>query len=131
MRLLLTLLAGLLAGALLATNLANTMRLRHAYPRGVMAVMQHHLGALRAQVRSGKCTSDASRPHFEMIAHVARDIDTAFADLARTDPDFVRKAADFARAGEVDDARPIDCAGLDARVSRLNDACESCHRAHR
>lgn len=130
MRLLLVLLLGLVVGAIAASMVGNTLRLRHAYTRGVMAVMQHHLATLQRATRSGQCAASASTTHLRRIAEASADIVPAFASI--NDADF-RDHADrlHAAVGQALRQPPADCPALAATIQRLGDTCDACHRIYR
>ncbi|GAB3041727.1 hypothetical protein GCM10027285_29180 [Oleiagrimonas citrea] len=108
------------------------MHMRDAYPRGVMNVMKHHLGALGQAVRQGKCPADATQLHLRRLASIQADIVPAFANDVGAKPDFQ------AHAKKLDDAieqalqaAPADCPTLQKAVSNIGGTCKSCHEAYR
>jgi cytochrome c556 len=130
MRLLLVLMLGLVVGAVAASMVGNTLRLRHAYTRGVMAVMQHHAAALQRAARSGSCPAAGTTQHLQRIAQASADIMPAFTSI--DDADF-RNHADRLHAALDQAVRqpPADCAALAATMQRIGDTCDSCHRIYR
>ncbi len=132
MRLVLLLLAGALVGALAAFSVANTLNQRHAWPRGVMAVMQHHAAALRDTRKRDRCDADATAPHWRTLATVGADIAPAYASTGTVEPDFKRQADAFVAAtAQLAAEPPRDCAALDQALPKLREACEGCHRDYR
>lgn len=129
MRQLILLVAGALIGALAAFSVANTLRQRHAWPRGVMAVMQHHYAALRDARQQNRCDAAATGGHWRLIAAVAADIGPS---NEATEPDFVRQAQAFAvTTAQLAAQPPADCPALDAALPTVKEACDGCHRDYR
>lgn len=129
MRALLILLAGLLIGALVAFSAANSLHQRNAWPRGVMNVLQHHLGELRRLQRSNDCAAARSAVHFRRLAETAADIAPSHPDQP---PDFTEQARRFAEAsGRHASEAPVDCRALDQALQQTGEACQTCHRDYR
>jgi cytochrome c556 len=129
MRAIILLVIGLAMGAMAATYAANTMAARHAYTRGVMAIMQHHVAALGAQARAGQCPADANLDHLRRIGGGAAEIEPAFAGA---DADFFKHAHALADATAAAIASPpADCPGLKQAMAKVGDTCKSCHELYR
>lgn len=129
MRALLILIAGLLIGALVAFSAANALYQRNAWPRGVMAVLQHHLGELRRLQRRSDCAPAKTALHFQRLAQTGADIVPAFADEK---PDFHDQARRFVdTSSRLGADAPPDCQALDQALQHSSDACESCHLRYR
>ena len=129
MRNLLLLLLGLAVGAAGAASAINVLRQRDAYPRGLMAVMQHHLAALRADVRENRC-KDRSEQHLRVIRALADGIESAL--YPDDDADFpfrehARKFREILAAAPTD----ADCPALSPVVATIGEACDACHRQYR
>lgn len=122
------LLIGALAGAMLALPVANSQRLRHAYPRGLMAVMDQDLRQLRDASSADACDLDALRPRLERLSSLSADSIEAF--RAAEDAEFVglegKLATRLAQANA-----SSDCASLHTRLEQVEGACEACHRVYR
>ena len=132
MRFILFFLGGALLGALIAFSAASTLAQRHAWPRGVMAVMQHHAAALRDARRRNACDAAATAPHWRLLAAVAADIEPAYASGGTVEPDFKRQAQAFRASLDAFAAEPPrDCAALDVALPALREQCEGCHRDYR
>lgn len=129
MRSLLILLAGVLVGALVAFSAANALYQRNAWQRGVMHVLQHHVGELRRLQRAGDCTAARSGVHFQRLAQTAADIAPSHEGEK---PDFYAQATRFVdtNAGFAA-AAPAGCAALDKAVQQIGNACQDCHRDYR
>jgi hypothetical protein len=129
MRALLILLAGVVIGALVAFSAANALYQRNAWPRGVMNVLQHHVGELRRLQRRNDCAPEKSAAHFQRLAQTGADIGPAFTDEK---PDFHDQARRFVDASNRLGAEaPANCQALDQALQQTSDACESCHRQYR
>jgi cytochrome c556 len=132
MRFILLFLAGALIGTLVAFSAANMLGQRHAWPRGVMAVMQHHTAALRDARKRNACDAAATVPHWRLLAAVGSDIEPAYASTGSVEPDFKRQAQAFVTATAAFAAEPPrDCAALDQALPKLREMCEGCHRDYR
>jgi len=131
MRYLLVLLGGIVCGAVLAFIAANTLLQRDAYPRSVMQILQHHVGALRQARRRGDCGLEGLRRHWTGMANLALEIDPAFAARA-PEPAFSETSQRFVRLmTTLAQSPPVDCATLDHAQAQINEACEDCHRQYR
>jgi hypothetical protein len=129
MRSLLLLLAGALIGALVAFSTANALHQRNAWPRGVMAVLQHHQAELRRLQRSGRCEAAGLSTHFRRLAETGSDIAPSQPGEA---PDFYEQAKRFGQlTQQLAQQPPQDCKALDAPLQQLGEACEGCHRDYR
>lgn len=130
MRIALSILLGLIVGIIGTAMALNALRQATAFPRGVMAVMQHHLGSLRQATRDGRCEAPDSQRRLQTLRLVADDIDAAFPGLE--DPTFRDYTAKL--IGQVDAglaAAPADCAALEKVVADIGGSCSACHRDYR
>lgn len=129
MRPLLLVILGLVVGAMGATFALSALRQGTPFHLGVMAVMQHHMGALRANVRAKQCDAKVSAAHLSRMQGSAGDIREAFPDM---DAPFY--AADGNLVAVLDAARaavPATCEALSSALARVGEACQSCHRQYR
>ncbi len=132
MRSVLLLILGLVIGAVGAFKVSNVLHMRDAYPRGVMSVMQHHLGTLGQSLRQGTCPAADSQLHLERLKAMQGDILPAFAGDVGSKPDFRQHARKLEAAVDAAlAAAPADCPALDKAVSRIGGACKSCHQTYR
>lgn len=132
MRSILLLILGLVVGALGAVKINNVLHMRDAYPRGVMSVMQHHLGALGQDLRKGACPAAEAQPHLQRLQVMQAEIVPAFAHDIGAKPDFRKHAQKLADAvAQGIQAAPADCPALGKVVSGIGDACKSCHQIYR
>lgn len=123
------LLIGLVVGAIGATSVVNALAQRDAYARGVMQVMQHHYGMLRAQLRSGRCASPVHGK--AMLEALTEEIEPAiFGDDTPDAPfhDYVQRLRE-AVVQLPDNATA--CTALAPAVERIGSACDRCHQQYR
>ncbi len=132
MKFLITLLIGLLAGAILALFAANLLARKDASGRAVMVLMQDHLFALRAAIRVNQCPAEATAKRLARLAVLAAEIDYAFASGAADEPEFrVRSAELTGVLAGLERRTPQDCASLTAALKSITDTCDACHHAYR
>ena len=129
MRALLFVILCLAVGAMGATFALSALRQGTPFHDGVMAVMQHHMGALRANVRAEQCDAKVSAERLARLRLTAGDIREAFPGMD----------AGFSKAGATLDtaldaavaAAPASCDALAAALKPVGDACQSCHQQYR
>ena len=129
MRALILLVIGLVMGAIGSMFAANTLAARHSYPRGVMAIMQHHVGALREMTRVRQCASPVVLEHLMHLRHAGDEIDPAF-DGADADFGAHARKLEIALDAAIA-AAPADCAAVQRVLAPVADACQSCHQLYR
>lgn len=129
MRALILLVIGLVMGAIGSMFVANTLAARHGYPRGVMAILQHHVGAMREMTRVRQCSAPAALDHLMHLRHAADEIDPAF-DGADDDFGAHARKLDLALDSAIASA-PADCPALQHALAPVADACQSCHQLYR
>ncbi|MFN3842692.1 MAG: cytochrome C [Rehaibacterium terrae] len=130
MRIAIAILLGLAIGVIGTAMTLNALRQASAFPRGVMAVMQHHLGSLRQATRDGRCDAGDSQRRLQSLRMLAEDIAPAFPGI--DDPVFRDYTASLIR--QIDGslaAVPDDCSALEAVVSDIGSRCSACHRDYR
>jgi hypothetical protein len=128
LKFLIGLFVGLLAGASLSLFYANLVRDQGAYPRGVMAAMQHHYDTLRRGIADPACPPAASRPALLRLRAVSDEVVPAFIDARQPGPDFARRHQGLVDALDAALAEPpADCQALNALVRDLGDRCDGCH----
>lgn len=132
MRALIYILIGLLSGALLTSMLMNTLGKGSEFPKGVMAVQGHHLGALNKLAKDNRCSQTEIQPHLITMRILASDIEPAFKSLSEEDMQFGRNGADLRRVLDLQLAKSIDnCADLATATSAIKQACDNCHRDYK
>jgi len=129
MRNLLLLLLGLAVGAAGAASAINVLRQRDAYPRGLMAVMQHHLAGLRDDIRENRC-KDRSGQHLRVMRVLADGIESAIHPDDDADfpfREYARKFRETLAAAPPD----VECPALSPVVAKIGEVCDACHRQYR
>jgi hypothetical protein len=129
MRPLLLVILGLVVGAMGATFALSALRQGTPFHRGVMAVMQHHMGVLRSNVRARQCDAKVSAGHLSRMREAAGDLHEAFPDM---DAPFYEAAGHLGTALDgAAAAAPATCAALARAVAPVGEACQACHRQYR
>ena len=129
MRALLLVILGLVVGAMGATFALSALHQGTPFHKGVMAVMQHHIGALRANVRAKQCDAKGSAAHLTRVREAAGDISEAFPDM---DAPFATAAARLVRAtGDALASAPATCEALVTALKPVDEACKACHQQYR
>jgi cytochrome c556 len=129
MRALLLIVLGLAIGAMGATFAISALRQGTPYHSGVMAVMQHHVGVLRANVRANQCEAKASVAHLVRLRQEAGDIGEAFTGM-ETGFDQAAGRLTSALDGAIA-AQPATCDALAAALKPVGEACSACHQQYR
>lgn len=117
---------GLAIGAIATANIVNALRQRDAYPRGLMNVMQHDSGVLRAAANAGRCDTRA-KAALDRLRGLSTDIETAVYGEDPPDPPF----AEYAQKLRAAIPAAIDCKSLAADMRKTDAACDACHRQYR
>ncbi len=128
MRQVVLLLIGLAIGATFGFMLASALHRRSAYPAGVMAVLDHHIGELRRAEREQRCDATVTRLPMTRIGVLAEEIVPSFAaDLGR-DPHFRELAEMLHRQAEQGATRTgSDCRAFATDLRAIGEACQNCH----
>jgi cytochrome c556 len=129
MRPLLLVILGLVVGAMGATFALSALRQGTPFHRGVMAVMQHHMGALSGNVRARQCDAKATGSHLARLRQASGDLREAFPDMDAAfyeAADRLGKAVDGAAT-----AAPATCEALARAIAPVGEACQACHRQYR
>lgn len=130
MRIALSILLGLVIGIIGTAMALNAINQRTAFPRGVMAVMQHHLGSLRQATRDGRCGIEDSQRRLQSLRALVDDVGPAFPGV--TDPVFADYTANLRKQVDAGLAAvPADCPSLEALVGEIGGRCSACHRDYR
>lgn len=127
MRYLVTALIGLVVGALGASVLAAVLRDRDPYPKALMVVMKHDLGAAREAAGKGECARNEAP--LRNLAHLSSDLGATFG--ASDDRVFERYASDL--RARIDDATTAstDCPRQTEALTAVSNVCSACHRDYR
>ena len=131
MRNLILLVIGIGLGTLGTATVLNTLNRRDAYPRGVMAVMQHHYSSLRDAVRTGRCDDPSVTGHAARLGLLAGEIESSIYGSATADPPFREYLQRLRDALAQLAAAPGGCPDLAPIVVKAGNACDECHRQYR
>lgn len=128
MRSVVTLVIGLLMGALLTVIAVNSLRKGTAYPNGVMAVMSAQMGHMDTQVKAKACTAADLEAHITTLVALGNDLEPAFLPTA-DDAAFSRYASDYRLAVEGAAAASLaDCEQASKALNEISATCKSCHQ---
>lgn len=130
MRYLVCLLVGLLFGAIVASIAVNTAARRHAWPRGLMNVMQHDLGAARAAARGSQCQLPATRDAAARLRVLADALEPALLPPDAKDRVLTQYANDL-RGALAAWNLDADCAQQAQALTAVGHTCDACHRDYR
>ncbi|MBA8883182.1 hypothetical protein [Dokdonella fugitiva] len=130
MRYLICLVVGALAGVIVAGMFTSAMQRRNAWPRALMNVMQHELGAARSAARDGACTVPAQARSAAHLRLVAGDLEGALLAAGTKDRVLSQYITDFGKAVTAWDAAAA-CPRQAEALTTIANACEACHRDYR
>ena len=131
MRIVVMFLVAMAIGAIGTLIAVNAMNRQLPWSRATMTVIGHQMHGIDTAVKANRCTSADVLPRLQTLRQVANDIEPAFADSI-TDPQFNRYAADLRAAGDAALANPpANCKAASEALTRLDKACDSCHRDFR
>ena len=131
MRSLILALIGLFVGIIGTAITMNALNRGTAYPNAVMKVMGAQMASLGRRVKANRCAPTDTLPRLQTLRFVANDIEPAFADL-QEDAQFSRYAGDLRAAADAAlMTPPASCAATDAALSKIDKACDSCHRDYK
>ena len=126
------LLIGVFAGGSLAMFYANLERAQGAYPRGVMAGMQHHYNALQSGLRDPQCRPQSSLQHLQRLRAISNEVVPAFIEIRDPGADFEHRHAGMLAALDAAIIEPpADCVALNAVLKDIGDRCDACHAVFR
>jgi len=130
MRYLICLIVGLAAGALMASMAGNAIAVRHAWPRGMMNVMQHELVDARGAARAGTCAQPAAADAAAHLQLIGADLERALLPPGTKDRVLSQYATEMRTAiGQWD--TKADCPHQAEALTSIANACEACHRDYR
>lgn len=130
MRYLLCLLGGALFGALLAMTAASALQRRNAWPRALMTLLHHELGAAREAARADRCATPEARSALAHLSLLAADVEGALLAPGTSDRVFSQYAGDL-RQRVATAAAATDCKAQSAALTEVSNACDACHRDYR
>jgi len=132
MRSLVMLVLGLVIGAICTTMALRALSQGSEYPKGVMALMGAHFGAVRKAVEAGQCEADTMARHAATLRLVAHDIEPAFLPTGGDDEAFAAHAEKLRmQAQALEQAASAGCAALSEAAGAVGQACKACHQDFR
>lgn len=131
-RYLLLFLLGLVVGVIATIMVMRALDARtDKYPGSLMHVQQWHLGQLRGDLESNRCSANDALPHLQALRLMADDLEAAFPDLA-DDQRFAGHATELrARLDAAIASPPSDCPATGAALARIGEGCKACHQDFR
>jgi cytochrome c556 len=118
-----------IVGAVMAMR-AIDARTNH-FPESVMRVMAWHMGQLKHDTEQNRCAATDTLPHAQALRTMSNDIESAFEDM-RDDQRFGKHASDLRASLDAALANPpLNCPGLHATMTKIDDACDACHKEFR
>lgn len=131
MRVFVLFLVGLAVGALCTAILINTLNRGTAYPNAVMAVMGQQMKSMDRSIKQSRCAPSDLTPRLQTLRFVANDIEPSFEDM-QGDAQFGRYSSDLRAAADAAlMTPPASCTAASAALSRLDKACDACHRDYK
>jgi hypothetical protein len=130
MRYLICLIVGLIAGALMTSMAGNAIATRHAWPRGLMNVMQHELVDVRGAVRVGTCTTPAIPVAAAHLQLLGTDLERVLLPAGTKDRILSQYATEMRTAIDHWDPK-ANCPLQAEALTAIANACEACHRDYR
>lgn len=120
---------GLVIGAISAITAASILSHRHAYPRALMRVMQHQLGAARDAVRDSGCDGNPQR--LAALDVLSADIATAIPHGTPPERVFVHYLDDLRKQIATARSHVGECGKQAPALTDIANACDACHRDYR
>ncbi|HMB56411.1 MAG TPA: hypothetical protein VKM35_04290 [Arenimonas sp.] len=131
MRSLILALIALVVGAVGALILVNALNRGTSYQDGVMTVIGAQKKALDLSIKQNRCAPTDMVPRLQTLRFVANDIEPAF-EAMQGDQQFSRYAGDLRAAADgALMTPPASCAAAEAALSKIDKACDSCHRDYK
>ena len=122
-------LALLIAGAAIGNGITRYNDQRHQHTRAVMALAQFHFERLAAAARAGQCPSLLQER--QRLERIYDELLQAFPLAYAQDAEFHKRAEALHGALESAGGPGQDCATAHADASKIDDACDDCHREYR
>ena len=115
-------------GTLVAVNALNRQT---PWSKATMTVIGRQMRGIDQNLKANRCSVPDFQPKLQTLRQVANDIEPAFAEEV-SDPQFNRYAADLRAAADIALASPpANCKAASEVLTRLDKACDSCHRDFR
>jgi cytochrome c556 len=126
---------GLFIGIVATVMTLGALRQATPFHQGLMSVMAHHLGSLRAMgepdTPAEACDSDRVGAHLAMLRLAGDDLEAAFLPTMN-DERFRQYASNYRDALDAAVAQPADsCDAAVKQAASLGDTCSACHRDFR
>lgn len=126
---------GLFIGIVATVMTLGALRQGTPFHQGLMSVMGHHMGSLRAMGEAGTpqeaCSAEQVGAHLVMLRLTGDDLEAAFLPTMN-DERFVQYASNYRDAVDAAIAQPpASCAEAAAQAAQLGDSCSACHRDFR
>ena len=126
---------GLFIGVVATVMTLGALRQGTPFHQGLMSVMAHHLGSLRAMGEPDTAAEDCSAArvgaHLAMLRLAGDDLEAAFLPTMN-DERFRQYASNYRAALDDAIARPAaSCDAAVAQASLVGDTCSACHRDFR
>jgi len=119
----------LLFGLIVGSTISKYLARRHQHATSVMALTQFHLDRLSDAVRAGNCA--ASEQEMRTLQLFADEVALAFPLANAQDQTFHGYLAKLQSAVAPTSTPAGQCAINQARLQKIRDACDECHRDYR
>lgn len=126
---------GLFIGVVATVMTLGALRQGTPFHQGLMSVMAHHLGSLRAMgdadAAPRECDAGRVGAHLSMLRLAGDDLEAAFLPTMN-DERFRQYASNYRDALDAAIAQPADsCEAAAKQAAALGDSCSACHRDFR
>ena len=129
MRVVLTILLGLVIGVLGTAQVMSVLASRNPMPKAVMTTMGYHMGELSHALKAKHCDAAKIQHHLARMQSTATDIVPVFGIDEKS---FTDKAGELqTHLQQAVQAAPADCAALAAVIKPIGETCKSCHQQYR
>lgn len=122
---------GLFVGVMGTVVGVNAMRQGTPFHHGVMAVMNHHSGALKRSLEAGLCTQADMGQHLASLQTMSLDLEPAF--LPTQDDARFKDHAEMLRSALSGAATtlPEGCQAFGPAFEKVGATCKACHQDFR
>lgn len=126
---------GLFIGIVATVMTLGALRQGTPFHQGLMSVMAHHLGSLRAMgepdTPASDCDVQSVQRHLAMLRLAGDDLEPAFLPTMN-DERFRQYAGNYRDALDTALSQPAEsCAAAARQAAALGDTCSACHRDFR
>lgn len=128
-------LVGLVIGAISVVMLVRAWEARKTpqdrWHDAAMTILAVQMGRAQANAEQNRCAATDVIPPLQAMRMQANDLEPAFPGLA-DDKRFQQHAAQFRASLDASLASPpINCAGVETALKRIDEDCTACHREFR